>query len=161
LRELLKFRPHLEYDVAETGVWVTESGQLRLLHRTLQGDTLLIARSTRYDAVALAETDQALLSEGLNQLGASPRDFAYGKQIVSSVNVMPDGHVLVQIELAETGSASSIFGVFSSGGSFLGELEFPHPIDPSVPLAFRGDTLLAVVRDDLDVQSVLRAQIVR
>jgi hypothetical protein len=54
-----------------------------------------------------------------------------------------------------------LYDVFDDDGVRIAELRMPFPVDPQVNIGVRGDTLVAVTRDALDVQRLFRAVIRR
>lgn len=154
------FRPKTLYDVRDSVVWFAYSPELRLVQRTLAGDTLRIVETEHRNRQNLTSRQERLIERNLRESGMDPSEFTYDRQIVQAIHVLEDGHVLVQIE-EEPGEDASLFDVFAPQGHFLGELRLEFSLKPDVPLDFRGDTLLGVTRDHLDVQRVIRAVIVR
>jgi hypothetical protein len=159
-RELNPFTSSLVYAVTGKGtVWYAISDELRLFHRTLGGDTIRVAE-TRHRSLSLTSSEERLIQQELSKVGLSRSGVPLGQQIVHSIRVLDDGHLLVLVE-DKSGQDPHLFDVFDPAGRYLGPLRSGFPIDPRVTPATRGDTLVAVTRDELGVQYIVRATIRR
>jgi hypothetical protein len=63
------------------------------------------------------------------------------------------------VRLTEPTSDTTVYDLFSRDGSHVGTVGLPFRIDRFVPPVVRGDTVWAVVTDDLEVQYVVRARL--
>ena len=53
------------------------------------------------------------------------------------------------------------FDVFAPDGKFLGHVQAPHSFQERPEPIIRGDTVWGVARDELDVATIVRYQVVR
>jgi hypothetical protein len=149
------YRPKLIYAVTPMHLWHADSRELLLVQRTHAGDTTLIVETKHRDDLRLSSADERAILEDLRRLGLDPREAPYSRQVIQSMHVLEDGHLLVQIEerFAENGSA---LDVFDPEGHFLGTLDLGFALDPQSVLAMRGDTLYAVGLDEMDAKFIAK-----
>ena len=140
-------------------VWTSESGNLTLTQRSLEGDTLRIIE-TRHREVPLSRADERIISLGLAEVGLDRSDVRVVRPVIQSIHVLEDGHLLVQI-VETIGEDSSLFDVFDPEGRFLGPLRFPVPITSKGMPAIFGDTLVGVTLGEFDEPYVVRVTIHR
>lgn len=131
----------------------------------LAGDTLLtVRRPSEPHPVTSAEVDSAVATMKwfTDQGGKVDRSkFPSTKPAIYRVFAPGDGHVYVVPVTDEFGSgylsAGGVLDVFGPDGRYLGRLDMPGGMATSNPEpVFRGDHVLAVVRDELDVPYVVR-----
>lgn len=162
LKSLRPFRPRLVHAVAHDGqIWFANSGEYRLFQRTLSGDTVRVI-STRHRELSLLPEEERQIDEALakGRISRSDLDLTLGRQIIQAIYVLDDGHLLVLIE-DETGKDGRVLDIFDPEGRFLGSLRSEYPIHSDAISALRGDTLIVVSQDELDVQHVVRYTIIR
>jgi len=104
--------------------WSAWSDELRLVQRSLKGDTIRIVEARhRRPNVAPKERDL------LDRLEREYRDVELAPRVVQSIHVAPDGRVLVQISDGGRPLGSEV-DVFNADGSYAGTFETPVPIQP-------------------------------
>jgi len=158
--EVQPFRPMVVSTVARDGsVWLTRSDQLRLIHLNWSGDTLRVIE-TQHRHPKLSRSERSQIEVALRGTDLTLEGLELGRQIVQSIIVLDDGHLLVQIE-EKTGEPSDLFDVFDPSGKFLGSLRSEYPFALRSNASARGDTIIAVTEDDLGVNYVVRYQLDR
>jgi hypothetical protein len=157
---LRPFIPRLLYQLAGDGsLWYAHSDSFVVVHRDLDGGVIKTIRSDRPRALLRrAEADRIRIAA--RTAGMDANSLNLGRQVVQSLVILDDGNLLVQIE-EQVGEDSSLYDVFDDDGVRIAELRMPFPVDPQVNIGVRGDTLVAVTRDALDVQRLFRAVIRR
>jgi hypothetical protein len=147
--------------------WSTTGGspQLEVSLWTPPGDTSLVFSSLRKpDPVASAERDSAMSAleeefverSGRNP-GLDPSRVPATKPTVYGLSM--DDRSRVWIRLTEPSADTTGYDVFGSDGYHAETVHMPFRVDGWVPPVVRGDTVWAVVTDEMDVQYVVRAQI--
>jgi len=157
-------RPH-EVLTPTGEFWSTAEGQveLEIARWTPSGDTTLILTSLRpSEPVTPSERDSAMtelraqLSErvpNLPNLDASRVPAT--KPPLHGLSLDDDGRLWVR--LTDPTTDSTVYDVFSGEGRHAETVRLPFRVDRFVSPVVRGDSLWAVVADDLDVQYVIRA----
>lgn len=141
-------------------VWTSLKGSLRLAQLDLStGDTLRIVE-TSHRRVSLSSYDEGVIERGVAELRAARRDFPIIRPIVEAIHVLEDGHVLVLV-VESTEMMTHAFDVFSPEGAFLGTLPLDFQVARRSRISSRGDELLLVTTDDMDVAYVVVAELVR
>ena len=148
------------------GVWNAAPGDpsYRLAHATLTGDTTLIIETERAPlAVTATDRDTAVarIRESLRERGGDlQQDWSKipdVKPAVSGLFLAEDGRLWVR---TPTDGDGLRYDIYERDGRFAGtavtELNVFSPIAPIV----RGDTVWAVVTDELDVAYIVRARLV-
>ena len=151
------FLPRTIWALAPDGtLWTGRTDALRLVQRTLEGDTLRIVES-RHREGRFTREEAGIVDRATRELGG-PSPFR--PQVMSAIHVLDDGHLLVQIA-GEMGGAGGVFDVFDPEGRFLGSMPTPFAM-PSIHVpALVGDTIIAVDTDAWDVRYVVSAVIRR
>ena len=144
---------------SDGSLWMVESGELRLVQRALDGDTIRVVH-TEHRRRDLTRAERRMVRAALAEVDLDRGDVEVVRPIVQGIHVLDDGHVLVQIE-EEVGEDSSVFDVFSPQGVFLGTLDFGFAPAPTGVMTFHGDTILAPTLGAWDVPYVVRAVIRR
>lgn len=151
--------------VGPTGtIWITKGrGDYRLTRISLDGQPELhIERE--FTPVAIPDDIRDAAIQGLNREGLGwPDDFDEGRiprtyAPFDRVFEATDGHVWVRRVTAGGGRG---FDVFNPDGSFLGHVPLPDELRSLSPSRISEREIHGVVRDDLDVQYVVRLQIVK
>ena len=161
------FGAGLSWDLDPRGhVWVApNTATYEVSQVSLAGDTLLtIRRPSEPHPVTSAEVDSAVatMTWFTDQGGKVDRSkFPSTKPALSRLFAPGDGNVYIVPVTDEFGSgylsASGVLDVFGSDGRYLGRLDLPEGMGTSNPQpVFRGNHVLAVVRDELDVPYVVR-----
>ena len=155
LRSTVPFAPSLRWRIAPDGsIWIGSTLHGRLARVTMDGDTVAELRLTRPSvSVTGAERDSAAEAEGM-----PAREIPDRKPAVRAFFVDDAGRVWVAPHLPA--GAGTEWDVFSPDGSPAGTVrtDLAVELDSPVPIV-RGDMLYGVVRDELDVPSVVRFRI--
>lgn len=159
------FSPGVAVAVDPRGfVWTGTTDRWRLHQQGLAGDTVRVVELAA-EPVPVTAADRQKALEGLkwftDQGGRIDEGLIPGhKPAFSDVMVAPDGHLWVRPSLAadEPGAA---FDVFDPDGRYLGRVRVPGGISRFPPAVVRGDALLGMARDSLDVPYVVRMRIRR
>lgn len=130
---------------------------------TLSGDTTLVFSLDSPPApVTAAERDSVLAIAGSDGPRYSPPDIPGAKPVIRRMTTGDDGHIYV---LPETRGrvAGTVVDVFTGAGVYLGAMEAPGIFvgRGAPPPVVRGGHLYGVVRDELDVQFLVRFRIER
>ena len=159
-------RPHEV--LAPTGeFWSTKGGSphLEVARWTPAGDTSLVLTSLRLaDRVTSAERDSAM-SELRNRLaertgsppGLDPSRVPATKPTVYGLFLDDRGRPWVRISPPTANTTD--YDVFDRDGRHVETVSMPFRVDGWVPPVVRGDTVWAVVTDEMEVQYVVRAEL--
>jgi len=154
--------------LAPTGEFWSATGghpQLEVTRWTPAGDTSLVFTSLRIsERVTSVERDSAMseLLERFAERAASPPDLdpsrvpatkptAYGLSL--------DDRGRLWVRLTEPTVDTTDYDVFGRDGHHAETVRMPFRVDGWVPPVVRGDTVWAVVTDEMEVQYVVRAQL--
>ena len=130
---------------------------------TLSGDTTLVfSLDSSRAPVTAAERDSVLAIGDSDGPRYSPLDIPQAKPIIRRMTVGDDGYIYVLPETLGRG-AGSVVDVFTDAGAYLGAMEAPGISvgRGAPPPVVRGGYLYAVVRDELDVENLIRFRIER
>lgn len=149
--------PRLVWTLApDHTLWFGSSNELRLIQRSLGGDTLRIIE-TSHRTPSFTRAEDEVVRDAERKLRARS---VFTPQVWQSIYALEDGHVLVHL-VGEFGEASSDLDVFDPQGRFLGALRLPFRMPlRSVP-SFDGNEMIAVHVDEFDVQYIVSAVIQR
>ena len=147
-------------------VWTSGrlAGSHRMARTTLEGDTTLIVETGRTPVPidpAVRDSAIAAIQDRLREMNADIGDQSWDKvpqryPFVERMAADEAGNVWV-----ETGSPDgTVWDVFTPEGEHLRTVATDLPIQPWLAPVIRGDTLWAVVTDELDVPYVMRARVV-
>lgn len=143
------------------GAFWTSDGSYRIARWVPGGDTTLVIEASRAPVpVTPAERDSAIeaIRAHLETRGAPlQQDWSKipdVKPAVTGLMLSDDGDVWVQTSTAD---GSQLFDVFDSSGRYRHSVRTTARLNTYVPPVIRGDTIWAVVRDELDVPHVMRA----
>lgn len=154
--------------LAPTGeFWSSAEGQpqLEVARWTPRGDTALVLTSERWpEPVTRTERDSAMaeLRDGLAERVSSPPRLDAARVPATKpplYGVALDDRDRLWVRLTEPVADSTVYDVFGSDGGYAETVRLPFRIDPYVPPVVRGDTIWAVVTDEVDVQYVVRARL--
>lgn len=147
--------------------WSTTGGspKLEVTFWTPAGDTSLVFTSLRIpDPVNRAERDSAMsaLEESFaertgNRPGLDPSRVPAEKP--TAYGLFLDDRGRLWVRLTEPSAETTDYDVFRSDGHQAETIRMPFRVDAWVPPVVRGDTVWAVVTDEMDVQYVVRARI--
>jgi len=142
------------------GIWSGDGAHYRLVHRSLAGDTLRVVelpdRAMPIDPVA---RDEQL--DWVSELPGRLRDQVDLDRVPSTVaefdRILVDDRGFVWVSAGwrplRGSEEPTRFDIFSPDGEYLGQLAFPFHPQP-LP-AFRGDLVVGVTTDELDVPQVV------
>ena len=153
--------------LAPTGeFWTSSEGvpQVEVARWTPPGDTSLILVSRRPpQPVAPAERDSAmaeLIADFAKRTATPPKldpsRVPSTKPPLYGLSLDDRGRLWVRV--TDPAADSTVYDIFSRDGSHAGTVALPFRVDPWIPPVPRGDTLWAVVTDEMDVQYVVRAR---
>jgi len=150
--------------LAPNGWWRGDKYQYRLIHTGFEGDTVRIIDAARVAGMlSPAERDSAKKQE--RDLNRRSRQGEINlettlRQIFQKVLLDDSNHLWVMLE-PEPDEPTTSFDVFDPIGRYLGEVTAPDRVESRAPPVFRDNTIYYVAKDELDVQYVVVAQIVR
>lgn len=129
------------------------------------GDTSLVLTSRRPPrSVTAAERDSAmaeLIASFAKRMAAPPKldpsRVPGTKPPLYGLSLDDRGRLWVRI--TDPAADTTVYDVFARDGTHAATLALPFRVDPWVPPVARADTLWAVVTDEMDVQSVVRARV--
>lgn len=128
---------------------------------SVEGRALRIVETT-HRPQRLSPAERGRMARELEGRGLTVHDpEALAFPLVQAIHVLPDGHVWVQIRGEALDNASRTLDVFDPEGRFLGTVEAPFRLARLGIPAARGDTLAALVLEELDIPFVVRATIER
>lgn len=155
---ILDTRPmagHMTWDADPSGdVWLARTDSYRLHRITMDGDTVR--------TVELARTPTPLSEgEGDSILQAWPRlraaELPEHKPLIRDLRVGRNGWLWVRLRGATP--AADVWDVFDRCGRHLGSATPPVPLDVNPWLPAGGSTILAVTKDALDIEYVVRLRL--
>lgn len=154
------YRSTLLHAIAPDGtVWVAGSGEYRAVRLSLSGDTLQVVEGS-HRPMPLTSQDEERIRAGLREAGMERDELLLERPIIQRLLPLPDGHLLVQIE-EEVGETSDLFDIFDPQSRYVGSVRAGFRIAPRSIPAVRGDTLYAIVTEELDVAQVVKATLLR
>ncbi len=139
----------------EAMLWVGKSDIYSLAHRRLEGDTLMVIER-QIGPVAVSPEERATAIEGLEAHLSHPKmDLS---RIPSTKpffrRLIPDDSGDLWV-LREGEGRRWFFDVFERNGVFLGPVNVPVVPGLFPPPLIRGDRMIVVTKDELDIQSVV------
>lgn len=154
--------------VGPTGAfWSTPEGatQIEVAHWMPAGDTSLVIRSRRQPVpVTPAERDSAIadvrsrLEERVSSLpNLDPGRIPATKPPTYGLSL--DGRERLWVRITGEGSDTTVYDVFEPDGRRAETVALPFRVDRWIPPVVRGDMVWIVVRDESDVQYVVRARL--
>ena len=157
------FQGRLVWRLSSSGtVWALITDQYRLFELTADGDTLRALTKT-YNPVGITSQEKTEALDGLrwftDQGGkVDPSRMPDHKPAASSFFIDDEDHLWVA-RVTPYDAEEQPFDVFSPTGQYLGTVVAPFKLQVS-PIPFvRNGVLYGIVRDDMDVQYVVRARI--
>lgn len=162
------FYPQPHETLAPTGeFWSSREGspQLEVARWSPAGDTSLVLFSRRQpDPVTPAERDSAMaeLRAGFAQrvsgsLNLESSRVPATKPPLHSLSLDDRGRLWAR--LTDPAADTTVYDMFKRDGSYAETVSFPFRIDRWIPPIVRGDTVWAVVTDEVEVQYVVRARL--
>ena len=155
-RTVLNYLPRLIWTLAPDGtLWSADNSALRLLHRSLSGDTLDMIVATHRDSLVIDGTTQQRARAEFRRLGLDDSQYRLVRPVLQAIHALPDGHLLLQIE-TEPGVDSNVLDVVDPLGHYIGTLRLPLRLSSRGIPAIFGDTIVAIMSDSLDTPYLVR-----
>lgn len=152
----------IRYIDAQGGLWFGTNDQYRIVLRRLIGDTIRIIERA-YEPVPITDGEvqialkpaETFLKNGGRLDGPAPPTFkpAYRWFVVDD-----HGYLWVSLYMRDPDDGQYL-EVFDPGGRLLGRVRVAFRFDPAVLPVIKGASFLAVGRDELDAQYVIRGRI--
>ena len=144
------------------GQWVGNKYTYRLLHTTFYGDTVrIIDRARAADRLSASDRDSAKEYERQLKQRATQDDFELETElrpIFATLTTDDLDHLWVLLSVKPEQDSTG-FDVFDPIGRYLGQLWAPYSADWTVLPIIRGGRIHYVVKDELDVQYVVIAEV--
>ena len=150
-QRLLTLDPH-------GSIWTVRSDEYRLVRLGMNGDTLLVI-DVEATTTPLSEQERSAEIEALEEWIGPDEGFTVdwdavmprSKSMVQQIATDEHGNVWVQ----KSSDRGTVFDVFTREGDFLARFQGSFTPWPYLPPVVRGDRLLTVLSDSLDVHTVL------
>lgn len=159
------FYPFERFVIDPTGqMWTTESGAplLNVARWEPAGDTILVIESGRLpDPVTNAEKDSviAALEARYAAWPDPPRCAEIPDSEPPAYGLSLDDHGRLWVRLSNPDADTTAYDVFHRNGRHAETVVIPSRVDEGIPPMVNGHTLWAVVRDETDVQYVIRSKL--
>lgn len=162
------FYPQTHRILAPTGEFWSSGGgkpQLEVARWSPAGDTSLVLLSRRQpDPVTSAERDSAMAAVRENLLQRMPSPPSLDPSRVPATkpplyDLSLDDRGRLWARITSSVVDTTVYDIFNRDGSYAETVALPFRIDQWIPPVVRGDTLWAVVTDEIDVQYVVRARL--
>jgi len=134
-------------------LWMAMSDSLRLIHRTLGGDTLGIIE-TRHRPSVFSDSEKV----AVRRVAGMYEHVAFAPDIVQSLHASDNGLLFVQIA-GDMGQPGKEVDVFGSEGQYVGSFRLQIPIQPLSQTDFVGGHFSYVGVGPLDVPVVVQTQV--
>lgn len=146
-------QPELVWTVAPNGaVWVADRSEYRLHELTFAGDTVRTLELLRAPApLEGPERDSVAKRSGFD-----PGDLPAVRLAMDRLDAGPDGLLWVRNTLADGNRA---WDVFDACGRYLGNVQPGTRLDDDPVAPGPGGTLLAVAKDEMDLEHVVRLEL--
>lgn len=164
----IPYYPQPHETLAPTGeFWNSREGrpQLEVARWSPAGDTSLVLFSRRQpDPVTPAERDSAMaeLRAGFAQRGSALPKLEASRVPATKpplYGLSLDDRGRLWARLTDPAADTTVYDIFSREGRYAETVSFPFGIDRWIPPVVHGDTVWAVVTDEVDVQYVVRARL--
>jgi hypothetical protein len=164
-RTSVPYTPGLDWQLTSAGdFWFVHTGPYELYRLTAAGDTVRkVTKPFEQVPVTGEDVDSAMARlESFIERGAKvDRSRIPGvKPAVRGFYVTGDGQLWVEPTTRDRADRGRLFEIFDPEGRYLGRLRLPFRVSYPPPV-IRGDMILAVTRDELEVPFVVRAKIVK
>lgn len=159
------FQGRLIWRLSRAGtLWALITDQYRLIEFGPAGDTLRVVTKA-HEPVAVTSQERTEALDGLNWFTAQggkvdASKIPDEKPLASAFFVDDAGYLWVALEPGPD-VAQQPFDVFNPDGQFLGTIVAPFRLQTSPSPIVRDDLLYGIVRDEMDVQYVVRARIAK
>jgi hypothetical protein len=105
----------------------------------------------------MRDSQVARIQKSAREMGAPDPDFTLIPQVQPAIQqLLVDGNGRVWLRTPTPTPEETHYDLFDRDGKPIGEVKVPFRLEAWSPIAFRGDTVLAVVQDADDVPTVLR-----
>jgi hypothetical protein len=163
----IPFYPRERYVIDPTGqMWTTERGVPTLeVHRwEPAGDTVLIVTSGRVPSPVTAAVKDSVIADlqaRFSTWPAPPRmDFSRIPEAEPpTYGLSLDDLGRLWVRLSSPDADTTAYDIFARSGEHVETVVVPARVDERIPPTLAGDDLWLVVRDELDVQYVVRARL--
>lgn len=150
------FRPRLRWTLSPDGtIWMATSDSLRLIHRSLEGDTLRVVE-TGHRPPTFSPTEQ----RAVERVSRTFEDVELAPTVIQSLHASDDGLLYVQIS-GELGQPGHEVDVFGAQGEYLGTFELELTIQPLSQSHFVGGYFSYVGVGAYDIPVVVRTRVGR
>lgn len=161
----IPFSGNLRYYFAPDGtIWFGESGDYRMIRRTLDGDTLLVF-SLPHQRLRVSEAEKdsvvRLWAEGVVPRTLPADRIPDEKDSLGRMVTVDDLGRLWVAPFLDESRIYREFDVFDPDGHYLGRVELPFRLDDDVRMTVRDGRIYGVTLDDFDVPYVVRARLVQ
>jgi len=165
MRSSVPFTPGLDWELTPAGdFWFIHTGTYELFRVNAAGDTVRKATKPFVPVPVTGEdVDSAIagMEWFTKQGGKVDRSrFPGVKPATRSFHVADDGYLWVEPVTADRADRDRVFDIFDPEGRYLGRIRLPFSAGYPPPI-IRGDMILAVTRDELEVPFVVRARVVK
>jgi len=165
MRGSVPFMPSLDWELTPAGdFWFVHTGSYELFRVNAEGDTVLkVTKPFEQVPVTGEDVDSAVagMEWFTKQGGKVDRSrFPGVKPATRSFYVADDGHLWVEPTTADRADQDRVFDIFDPEGRYLGRVRLPFSMGYPPPV-IRGDMIVAVTRDELEVPFVVRAKVVK
>ncbi len=148
----LPLRPRILWAASPNGaIWVANTDEYRLIEVTFTGDTAMTIELDRPRSPLSADERDSLAAESGFESSEIPRH----RPMMDGLDVASDGWIWVRRNARD----GLEWDVFDPCGHFAGTISAPMALDRSPMQLLRGGELLAVTRNQLDVEFVVRLRL--
>lgn len=146
------------------GFWQVHTAAYRAARLDEAGDTTLVLEVDA-EPIPLSAAERAEFIDRVGDVGPESRRTAEAvadlmldtKPLIQKLMVDDEGRLWVE-RTVEKG-ASPLYDIFNRNGDFLGSVALSVTPDPNIPIRIRHGQIYAVVLDELDVPSIVRARV--
>ena len=148
----LPMRPQILWAASPNGaIWVVNTAEYRLNEVTFTGDTVRTIEMDRPQTQLRNNERDSLAAASGFAVSEIPRY----RPMMDRLDVAPDGWIWVRRNARD----GLVWDIFDTCGRFAGTVSPPMPLDRNPMQLLRGGGLLAVTRDQLDVEFVVRLRL--
>jgi hypothetical protein len=164
-RNSVPYTPSLQWKLTPAGdFWFVHTGPYELFRVNDDGDTVRkVTKPFEQVPVTGEDVDSALarLEDFIKRGGKVDRSrIPDVKPAVEHLYLSDDGHLWVQPVTARRDDRGRLHEIFDPEGRYLGRVRLPFRLSWTPPV-IRGDVIVGVTRDELEVPFVVRARIVK
>jgi len=148
------YMPSLEWAMTPDGsYWVGSTTSMKLVHLTSAEDTLRVVH-TSHRFAELDADERQLIAEAEREAGLDEGGLGAVKNVLSGLHILDTGHVLAALPPADAAPGSE-FDVFDPQGRYLGVIGLSFHVASGSVLTSRGDTIVGIEADSMDVPFVV------